>query len=351
MSDGGGGGSAPMQPTPQSYGGQPNYIPTDQQGFDQSYQTMMSSYQPAAQTFATMAPQAATAAQGVVSNPYAGQVLQGAQAGQQIATQVGIPEQVGGSQALYQQGQAAIPYANQALNQGFDPQQTLYNSQYQQMQQQQNAIAAQNGVSGSPYAAGGENQAAMDFNSNWQNQQLGREQTAAGTYNTLMNQAGTDFTAAGNMANQAVTGAVGAGSLAYAGYNAPLTTDISTIGAAGTAGSANLQPDLSGMQAAGQYMNLGQSASSSYDSAVNAAYQQNMQAWQADQQATQGMMSGIGSLGGMVSGGAGIGSLFSSIPGLFAGGTDVLSSASDLSGALSAGGGASATTPLVGLAA
>ena len=234
----------------------------------------------------------------------------------------------GGSQALYGAGQQALPYATQALNQGFDPQQSLYNQQYQQMQDQQNAQMAQSGIAGSPYAAGLENQASTNFNNQWQNQQLARESQAANTYNTLVNQSGQDFTGAGMLAQQASQTAYGAGQLPYQGYNVAPSTDLSTIGTAGSAGASALSPDISGMNSAGNYLGLGNSASSSYNTAVNNAYQQQMQAYAANNQANAGMFGGIGSMlggiGGLMTGGN---NLFGSISNPFSSGSNVFTQA------------------------
>lgn len=88
----------------------------------------------------------------------------------------------------------------QVLQTGFDPQRDLYNQQYQQNLDQQNAINAMNGVAGSPYAAGVTGQSVQNFNTNWENQQLGRQLQALGGYDSAAS------TAAGNAANLVGTG-------------------------------------------------------------------------------------------------------------------------------------------------
>lgn len=87
-------------------------------------------------------------------------------------------------QALQNLGTTGLQAANSILNTGFDPQNALYNQQYQQQQDQQNAVAAQSGLAGSPYAAGIANTADQNFNINWQNAQLARQIQALGAYNT-----------------------------------------------------------------------------------------------------------------------------------------------------------------------
>ena len=82
-------------------------------------------------------------------------------------------------------GTAMLPYASQALQTGFDPQKQLYAQQYQQQQDQTNASNAQNGVAGTPYGAEIADNQNQKFDINWQNQQLGRQSTAANTAGAL----------------------------------------------------------------------------------------------------------------------------------------------------------------------
>ena len=91
------------------------------------------------------------------------------------------------------QANAAAPqlqnYMNEALQQGFDPQQALFNRQAQLMRDVTGASNAAAGIAGSPYGAGVANQGMENFLLDWQNQQLQREATAAGTAQGL---AGTE---------------------------------------------------------------------------------------------------------------------------------------------------------------
>lgn len=84
--------------------------------------------------------------------------------------------------ALNNLGTTGLQAGNTVLNTGFDPQNALYNQQYQQQLDQQNAINAMNGVSGSPYAAGVSGQESRQFNTDWENQQLNRQISALGAY-------------------------------------------------------------------------------------------------------------------------------------------------------------------------
>jgi hypothetical protein len=91
-------------------------------------------------------------------------------------------------------GQSFLPYAQQTLQTGFDPQNALYAQQFQQSQDQNNVAQAQSGVANTPYGAGITDQNNQNFNINWQNQQLGRQQTAANTASTLSGAAGNAAT-------------------------------------------------------------------------------------------------------------------------------------------------------------
>jgi len=298
----GGDSSPPPAPsTPQSWGGQPNYIPQDQAGMDTSYQALFGNVQSGANALSGFTPTATNSASQMISNPYSGQVLQGALQGQNIAQYQAVPNAVQGAANLQTQANQSLPYANEALQQGFDPQQALYNRQYQQLMDQQNAQAAMGGLGGSPYAAGLAAQAGTNFNIDWQQSQLAREQAAAGTYNTLMNQAGADYSGASSLSGQAIKDSLAAGELAYQGYNMPYQTDLSTLNALGGAETSLLQPSQQGITDAGQYLNLGTSASGSYNSAVNQAYQNQLAAYNAQQSSNQSMFGDIGSLVGGVS--------------------------------------------------
>ncbi len=80
---------------------------------------------------------------------------------------------------------SAIPYANQILQTGFDPQNALYNRTAGQVMDSGNAINSMNGIAGTPYGAGEMNRNMNNFNINWQNNLLNREKTAAGGFDTL----------------------------------------------------------------------------------------------------------------------------------------------------------------------
>ena len=88
--------------------------------------------------------------------------------------------------ALTNAGASVLPYVNSALTTGFDPQGALFSQMFQQQKDQSNVTNAQNGVAGTPYGAGLVDNNNQNFDINWQNNQLGRQQTAAGTAQGLI---------------------------------------------------------------------------------------------------------------------------------------------------------------------
>lgn len=118
-----------------------------------------------------------------------------------------LAQTTGNANALYNSGaatqlgsnlttsaQTPLSYQSQALATGFDPQNQLYAQQYQQNQDQTNVANAQNGVANTPYGAGIAAQSNQNFDINWQNQQLQRQNTAAQTASTLGSTAGNEAT-------------------------------------------------------------------------------------------------------------------------------------------------------------
>lgn len=111
----------------------------------------------------------------------------------------------GGINNVNNQNATLMGDAATTLNTAYDPQTALYNRSYQQMMEQTNAINAQNGVTGSPFAAGIDAQNSSNFNIDWQNAQLARqiqalgaygsaETTAAGALNSSLGQQAQDYT-------------------------------------------------------------------------------------------------------------------------------------------------------------
>src|ERR1700722_3647884 len=141
-------------------------------------------------TYGQTLPYAQNTFQSLYNNPYAQQYQGGANAISPFATGAGA-QQYGAGSNLIGAGQSYLPYAQQALQTGFDPQQALYNQMFQLNTDQTRAGEAARGIAMSPYGAGIENQSNLNFNNQWLNQLLGRQQTAAGTAQTLSGAAGS----------------------------------------------------------------------------------------------------------------------------------------------------------------
>lgn len=240
--------------------------------------------------------------------------------------------------------QALFGVGNSILQTGFDPQGDLYNRNYQQQLDQQNAINAMNGVAGTPYGAGVSGDASRNFNLDWQDRQLGRQTQAAsaygslagegvGAYSGLINTGVSGYGGVLGSATGAETGLQGAGTGAYAGLTGAETGALTSLyGGAGsayknasdlqtgglqtlrTAGQEQNQTFLQQMQAyldalngqvsgtnsaygltqqgiadQGNYLNIGQTATSNAQNAVA-----------ANNQTNQNTIAGIGSLVGTV---------------------------------------------------
>ena len=89
--------------------------------------------------------------------------------------------------------------AQQVANTAFDPQQALKSRTERELLDQQGAINAMSGVSGTPYGAGVTGKTLSDFDINWQNNLLSRQQAGLGALGT------------GLGASQAGLGALGTG--------------------------------------------------------------------------------------------------------------------------------------------
>jgi hypothetical protein len=107
-----------------------------------------------------------------------------------IAGSTGLGNQLtqAGSSALplaTQPYNTMAPYASQALQTAFDPQQALYAKMFQQQQDQNNASLSQSGVATTPYGAGLMQQGNQNFDIAWQQAQLANQSQGANTASTL----------------------------------------------------------------------------------------------------------------------------------------------------------------------
>ena len=296
-----GGPSPPPAPaTPQLApgSGAANYIPSNQAGIDTSYNQLFSNLQTGAQGLQNFGiPAVYNYAQNIQNNPYASGALTGTLNASQFAQGTQIPALQSTYQNLTGLGQESQPYANQILQTGFDPQQSLYDRTGKQLQDQYGASNAMAGLSG-PAAAGVMNQGMSNFNIDWQNQQLQRQQQAAQGYGNLV-QSGTGAINAGMGYLGQIPGTMtGATAIPYSTYNTLQQMPMQSINqAAGTVQSL-LNPTTAAMGSALSYLGTGTAASSAFNNAVNQNYGNQLAGYNAQNQAYQNQMSGLGALGG-----------------------------------------------------
>lgn len=177
----GGGSNQPAAPPPA-------YMPQNLPGADAGAYGAISNlpnYNAAGQTLG----QYGGITQNLVNNPYASLYQGGANNIAPWATGAG-GQQYGAGSNLINAGQSYLPYAQQTLQTGFDPQAALYKQLFQQNTDQTRAGEAARGLAMTPYGAGVENQSNINFNNQWQNQQLARQGQATTTAGQLTSSAG-----------------------------------------------------------------------------------------------------------------------------------------------------------------
>lgn len=221
------------------------------------------------------------------SNPYAQQAQTGANAASAYGTGTLTPQMQQGATSLNGLGQQQGAYVGQALQQGFDPQNALYNQNFQRSQDQQNAINSMNGVSGSPYAAGVSGQTAQNFNTDWNNQALARQQTAAGTAGALSGNAANAYNAGAALGTGAINTQAGAAGLPSSTYTQNIMGELQALTGQNSAAGGATDVTNSNLSQLLSYLGYGTGA-------TNAQQQESDKTWQ-----------GIGSLLGMSTGGGG----------------------------------------------
>jgi hypothetical protein len=181
----------------------------------------------------------------------------------------------GYQQALSNFAQPLQGYSDQIAQTAFDPQNALYNRNYQQQMDQQNAINAMYGVAGSPYGAGVAGQTSNNFNIDWQNAQLARQAQGATAIGSL-----------GSTMGNAYGQAAGIG-----GQIAGLYGQAANVGSQ-AAGLYDQSANLSGLQGNlyGQAANMGNTAAGIYGEASNLNQQGLDVAYQTSQLPNSGYM-------------------------------------------------------------
>lgn len=275
-------GGGNQQPQAPAYA----YMPQNLAGADSGAYgatTNLSGLNSAAQTL----PQYGQITQNLINNPYAA----GAQSGSNAVGAAGVSSGLN----LVNNAQGNLPYATQALQTGFDPQNALYAQQYQANNDAVNSGLAARGLATTPYGAGVQNTADQQFNTNWQNTQLQRQQTAASTASTLQGAAGTGTTAGLNAAG---TGAL----LPYSTANTiggNQQTALNNYGAYGSGATTTAQQQIADFL---QYLGYGnQSASVNNQNYANQITAQN-NAFTQQQTLGKNLGSALSGLGTSTSG-------------------------------------------------
>lgn len=123
--------------------------------------------------------------------------------------------------------------AGSILNTAFDPQGALYARSFQQNLDQTRAGLAARGLNDSAVGAGIENQSNMDFNTNWQNQQLGRQIQGLGAYGS---NAGTNYGMLSSAYGQGLNSLLSGASGTFSPYSTVYGQGLSGLNTAATTG-------------------------------------------------------------------------------------------------------------------
>lgn len=203
-----------------TYGGSAStYVPQGQPAADQLYQNLFNQqYGGATSIPGAVLPAAQNAFGQISNNPYAAQAIDNSGRAYNYGRNWLDPTLENAAYQLDQSAGAALPYGNQILQNAFDPQSALYNRTQQQVADQLNAVNAQSGLSASPYGAGVAGQGLSNFNIDWQNNRLNRENVGLQGYNSLINAAGRGFSGAADLGNAAISTLTSSGSLPYSTY-------------------------------------------------------------------------------------------------------------------------------------
>lgn len=242
--------------------------------------------------------------QNLYNNPYAGLMQQGAQSAANYGSNTLAPQQQQGAAALSGAAQGELPYASQMLQTGFDPQNALYQRTLQQTQDQTGAALANSGVAQTPYGQGIMGQTLGNFNIDWQNNELARQQSAASGAGSIIGSAGTGLSGASALGGSALGTLSGASALPY---NSAQTIGQNQFGALG-----GLTSGVGGSLAPAQSVNA---QNLSYLGAGTGAGSAGSNAWsqgiQGNSQLGQGFGSALGQLGNLFGSGnsSGLGSL------------------------------------------
>lgn len=242
----------------------------------------------------------------LMNNPGAGQMLSGANTAAGMGAGA-ANSMMGLGGFLANMGTSLTPWAGQILNQGFDPQNALYNRTQHQLQEQTRAGQAARGLGNSPFGAGLENKAMSDFNIDWQNNQLNRMTTGAQGAGLLLDQAGRDITGGASLMGQAPGMMSQTSMLPYMANNQIGQGQLGALGQYGAQGMLATQQPQQQLQDFYQLMGLGNQGANVNNNMFNSQLQQSQMGFNQSQQQGQNFGNSLAGLGKAMGGGGGTG--------------------------------------------
>ena len=255
-------------------------------------------------TYAPNLSQASGITQGLVNNPYASLYQQGANATAGLGWGTGL-EQLGGGSSLINAGQGMLPYAQSILQTGFDPQSALYDRTLGQVTDQTRASLAARGLGMSPYGAGVENKSLSDFNIDWQNQQLQRQNTAAQGAGYLTNSAGNAINLGQNVGTLGLQTLTNAAGLPYATANTMGSNQMGALNQYGQFGQQAAAIPQQRISDYLQYLGISNQAAGVANQAYANQLTANNQQFNQQQKLGSNLGAGLQGLGNWWSGGGG----------------------------------------------
>lgn len=257
------------------------YVPQNSAANDTSFQDLL-------KALTGQGAQGGTAANQVVNNPYTPGMQTAANAAGTSLNKVGNAA-TAGSQNVTQNANAAIPYGNQILDTAFDPQHNLYDRELQQTQDQARAASSAAGLGTSGVGVGMENQAVNNFNLDWQDRQLGRENQGIQGYDSLLSSILSSLTGGTNLGQQGATDVAQGGALPWQTANAGPEASLGALGQAQGLTQQSLADILS-------YLGIGTDASNAANTSAKQGYNNTEKVGSAIVQAAPSIIAALAAL-------------------------------------------------------
>lgn len=246
-------------------------------------------------------PLAQQTGQNLYNNPYAGGYQQGAGVAGALGQQ-GAMGQFGAGGALGMAGLGQIPYAGAIEQTAFDPQSALYARTLGQVTDQTRAGLEARGIDNTPYGAGVEGQTLGNFNIDWQNAQLGRQQTGIQGAQQALGAAGGAIGQGAGLQAGAPGQYLTASAMPYSTYSGIGQGQLGALtGAQGVASGAQglAQQPIQDYLA---YLNQGAQFGQLQNQGAALALNQANMGWQQQQQQAANVGKGFGQLAGGLGG-------------------------------------------------